>query len=89
MKHFAFLLFCAIVSFEIISNIEDITIITVGNGIRDLNRLRKHYGDGRWRKLKGTATIMLSNGRIRKVELHWYEVEGIGRKEMKRKRYLD
>lgn len=28
-------------------------------------------------------------GRIRLVELHWYEAHGIGKREMKRKRYLD
>jgi putative Ca2+/H+ antiporter (TMEM165/GDT1 family) len=26
---------------------------------------------------------------IRRAELHWYEAHGIGRKELKRKRYLD
>ena len=29
------------------------------------------------------------NGRIRLAELHWYEAHGIGKKELKRKRYLD
>jgi hypothetical protein len=41
------------------------------------------------RKLKGTALIRLSNGRIHRAELHWYEAHGIGKKEFKRKRYLD
>lgn len=76
-------------SFEIISEIENIEVIAVGNKIRDLNRLRKTHGKGRWRKLKGTAQIRLANGRIRMAELHWYEAHGIGRKELKRKRYLD
>ena len=39
--------------FEVISKIEDIEIIAVGNKIRDLEWLRKNYGSGRWRKLKG------------------------------------
>lgn len=47
------------------------------------------YGVGRWRKLKGVATIRLTSGRIRIAELHWYEAHGIGRKEIKRKYYLD
>ena len=66
-------------SFEIISDITDIEVIAIGNSIRDLPRLRKLYGDGRWRKMKGVATIQLSNGRLRKAEIHWYEAHGIGR----------
>lgn len=76
-------------SFEIIDEITDIEVIAIGNSIRDLPRLRKLYGDGRWRKMKGIATIQLSNGRVRKAEIHWYEAHGIGRKEYKRKRYLE
>lgn len=47
------------------------------------------YGKGRWRTMKGVARIRLKNGRIRLAELHWYEAHGIGKKEFKRKRYLD
>ena len=75
-------------SFEIISEIVDIEIIAVGNAIRYLARLRKQYGAGRWRKVKGVAMIRLANGEARLAELHWYEAHGIGRKEFKRKRYL-
>jgi hypothetical protein len=59
-------------SFEIISEINNIEIIAVGSGIRDIGRLRELYGPGRWRKLKGVAMIRLANGRIHKAELHWY-----------------
>ena len=76
-------------SFEIISDITDIEVIAIGNSIRDLERLREQYGDGRWRKMKGIALIQLSNGHVRKAEIHWYEAHGIGRKEFKRKGYLD
>jgi len=76
-------------SFEIISDITDIEVIAIGNSIRDLERLREQYGDGRWRKMKGIAMIQLSNGNVRKAEIHWYEAHGIGRKEYKRKCYLD
>lgn len=38
--------------------------------------------------MKGMAQIKLPNGKIRRVELHWYEAHGIGRKDMKIKRYL-
>jgi hypothetical protein len=76
-------------SFEIISEIADIKVIAVGNAIKDLSRLRKQYGEARWRKLKGIAMIRLENGRVRRAEVHWYEAHGIGKKEFKRKRYLD
>lgn len=76
-------------NFEIISPITNIEIIAAGNGIRDINRLRRLYGAGRWRKLKGTATIRLWDGRIRLAELHWYEAHGVGKREIKKKHYLD
>jgi len=75
--------------FEIIDEIENIEVIAVGGNIRDVMRLRRQYGLGRWRKLKGTALIRLKNDRIRKAELHWYEAHGIGRKKIKIKRFLD
>jgi len=75
--------------FEIIGDITDIEPIAVGRTIREVARLRKQYGRGRWRKLKGIALIRLANGRIRRAELHWYEAHGIGKREMKRKRYMD
>ncbi len=76
-------------SFEIIGEMADIEPIAVGRSIRELPRLRKQYGAGRWRKLKGVALIRLPSGQVRRAELHWYEAHGIGRKEIKRKRYLD
>ena len=75
--------------FEIISEIENVETVAVGGNIRDIMRLRKQYGPGRWRKLKGTAHVRLESGRIRSAELHWYEAHGIGRKKMKIKRLLD
>jgi hypothetical protein len=75
--------------FEIVGEITQIETIAVGSRIRDLPRLRRLYGRGRWRKLKGVAVVRLRTGRIRKTELHWYEAHGIGRKEIKRKRYVD
>jgi hypothetical protein len=76
-------------SFEIIGAITDIEAIAVGSAIREVSRLRKQYGPGRWRKLKGVALIRLPGGMVQNAELHWYEAHGIGRKEIKRKRYLD
>ena len=75
--------------FEIVSEISDIQIIAVGSGIHEIKRLRKQFGPGRWRKLKGIALVKLPSGRIRRVELHWYEAHGIGKRKMKIKRYLD
>jgi len=75
--------------FEVIGQITDVETIAVGSKIRDIIRLRQEFGAGRWRKLKGVATVKLLNGRIRRVELHWYEAHGIGRKKMKIKRYFD
>ena len=70
-------------------DIENIEVIAVGSRIRDLAYLQKIYGRGKWRKLKGIAFIKIPNGMIRHVELHWYEAHGIGRKDLKIKRYLD
>jgi hypothetical protein len=75
--------------FDIIDEITEIETIANGSGIRELNRLRKVYGTGNWRKMKGIARIRLPSGRIRLAEVHWYEAHGIGKKEVKRKKYLE
>jgi hypothetical protein len=75
--------------FEIIGDITDIEPIAMGSAIREVARLRKQYGRGRWRKLKGIALLRLANGRLRRAEIHWYEAHGIGKREIKRKRYMD
>ena len=75
--------------FEIIDEIADIETIAVGRSIREIERLRRQFGSGRWRKQKGVATVRLPNGRIHRVELHWYEAHGIGKRKVKIKRYLD
>jgi hypothetical protein len=76
------------VDFEIVGTLRELETIASGRAIRELARLRKFYGRGRWRKLKGLATIRLPNGSIREAELHWYEAHGIGRKEFKIKRLM-
>ena len=75
--------------FEVIGKITGVEIIAVGTSIRDLGRLRRIYGPGRWRKLKGLATLRLSDGTVCKAELHWYEAHGVGKKELKIKRLLE
>ena len=75
--------------FELVGPIEQVETFATGSAIRELPRLRKIYGPGRWRKRKGVATVKLLDGDIRLAEVHWYEATGIGRKELKIKRYLD
>ena len=75
--------------FEIIGDLTAMETIAEGRRIRDLSRLQRRYGRGRWRKVKGVALIRGLNGRAQRAELHWYEAHGIGRKEVKWKRYLD
>ncbi len=71
--------------FEIIGDITAIEPIAVRHRIRDRRRLQRLYGKGRWRKLRGIATVRLLDGTIHTAEVHWYEVHGIGRKEFKLK----
>jgi hypothetical protein len=73
---------------QIIGPITEIETIATSSGIRELPRLRKRYGRGRWRKRKGIAEVRLSNGEIVRAEIHWYEATGIGRKEFKIKHIL-
>jgi hypothetical protein len=75
--------------FEVIGNIKNIETIAIGGRIRDIMRLRRQYGPGRWRKLKGIASVRLEGGPVRVAELHWYEAHGIGQRKMKIKRFLD
>ena len=75
--------------FEIIGEITRIEPIAIRHSIRELARLEKQYGQGRWRKLKGIALVRLRNGTIHRAELHWYEAHGIGRRKLKIKRLLD
>jgi hypothetical protein len=74
--------------FQIIGSISEIETIATSSGIREIARLRKRYGRGRWRKRKGVADVRLSSGEIVTAEVHWYEATGIGRKEFKIKHLL-
>jgi hypothetical protein len=75
--------------FVLVGPITNAEVIAAGPGIRVRSYLRKAYGQGRWRKMKGTATVRLVNGALRVVELHRYEAHGIGQRDMKIRRYLD
>lgn len=75
--------------FRILGSIRGIETIATGAAIREIARLRRLYGRGRWRKRTGLARVELSDGAVRTAEVHWYEATGIGRREFKIKRYLD
>jgi hypothetical protein len=74
--------------FEILGEISQIETIATASGIREIARLRKIYGRGRWRKRKGMAQVRLDDGTFHFAELHWYEAAGLGRKEFKIKNLL-
>jgi hypothetical protein len=76
-------------AFDVVRHIGRAETIAAGASIRVLKRLGRLYGKGHWRKLKGVALIRLPDGTVHKAELHWYEAHGIGKKEIKLKRYLD
>ncbi len=69
--------------FEVVGPVRGIETIAAGRAIRQLRRLRRRYGKGKWRKRKGLATVRLRDGTVHKAEVHWYEAHGIGRREMK------
>ena len=75
--------------FEIVGEVTHVETFAVGSSIREIARLRKVYGRGRWRKRKGIARVRLEDGATGLAEVHWYEAHGIGRKEFKIKRYID
>ncbi|MBI2804779.1 MAG: hypothetical protein HYX68_07330 [Planctomycetes bacterium] len=75
--------------FDIVGEITRIETFAVGSSIRELPRLRRVYGAGRWRKRKGIAKVRFADGSVCEAEVHWYEAHGIGRKEIKIKRILD
>jgi hypothetical protein len=75
--------------FEIVGEVTHVETFATGSSIRELQRLRKFYGRGRWRKRKGIARVRLPDSTVRLAEVHWYEAHGIGRKELKIKRYID
>ena len=73
---------------EIVGEITGVEVIAVGTSIRKIARLRRLYGQGRWRKLKGFALVRLPDDSVCRAEVHWYEAHGIGKRDMKVKRIL-
>jgi hypothetical protein len=75
--------------FEIIGDVTHVETFAVGSSIRELARIRRKYGKGRWRKRKGFARVRLSDGTLHRAEVHWYEATGIGKREFKIKRLIE
>ena len=75
--------------FEIVGPIIEIQTIAAGGSVRARARLRKRYGRGRWRKLKGVATVRVMGGALRRAEIHWDEAHGMGRVRLKIKRFVE
>ena len=75
--------------FDVVGEIEQTETIASGSRVKVRERLQKIYGRGRWRKRKGVATVRLQNGKLRRVELHWYEAHGVGKRGLKIKRFQD
>jgi len=74
--------------FEILGDIRNIEVIAAGRGVYIRRYLERTYGKGRWRKMKGMATVRLADGAVCEAEIHWFESHGIGRKDFKIKRAI-
>ncbi len=75
--------------FEILGSFSQVETFAVDSAIREIRRLRRVHGKGRWRKRKGLASVRLRDGTVHRAEIHWYEATGIGKFEFKIKRYVD
>jgi hypothetical protein len=73
---------------KIIGEIYDIEVIAKGSSVKIRKRLEKLHGKGNWRKLKGQARVLLSDGTVKFCEIHWFEAHGIGKRDLKVKFYI-
>lgn len=71
--------------FEIVGEFYAIETIASGKQIRVLAQLRKRWGPGRWRKMKGNVLVRLRSGRIREAEV---EAHGVGKRDLRIKKLL-
>ena len=74
--------------FKLLSEIRNFETVASGRGVHIRRYLERVYGRGRWRKMKGFATVELEDGTIGEAEIHWFEAHGIGRKDFKIKRMM-
>jgi hypothetical protein len=54
-------------NFDILEDIANVETFTVGKRIRELPRLEKQYGSGRWRKIKGEPKSASETGASSKL----------------------
>jgi hypothetical protein len=73
---------------EILSEIKDVEVIATDRDAHMRRYVDRIYGAGRWRKMKGIATVRLADGTICQAEIRWFEAHGIGRKDAKVKRVI-
>ena len=73
---------------EILDGIREVETIAAGQGVYVRRRLDRVHGRGRWRKMKGVATVKLGDGTVHDAEIHWFEAHGIGRRDFKIKKIL-
>jgi hypothetical protein len=74
--------------FTVLSDVMEFQVVAAGKSVDRRSYLRRRYGPGRWRKLKEVAIVELVDGSTRRAELHWFEAHGIGKKDLKIKRFL-
>jgi hypothetical protein len=76
--------------FRLLERVSEGETIARGGAIREVRRLHRTHGRGRWRKLKGEVIALHEpTGRRALIEVHWYEAHGIGVKEEKTKRVIE
>ncbi len=74
---------------DIIGDISHIETIASGTGVHIRKYLNKRYGRGHWRKRKGIALVLDNKNVPRLAEIHWFEAQGIGKRDFKRKRWIE
>lgn len=74
---------------RLLIEITQVQLIAAGREIREVRRLKSLYGTGKWRKMKGVASVETQHGEVMRAKVHWYEAHGIGKREMRVKRALD
>ncbi|MEX0687309.1 MAG: hypothetical protein WD072_01410, partial [Pirellulales bacterium] len=75
--------------FEIVSEVVNVETIAINLSIRERIDLSARSGGRRWRKRKSEAVIRGWNVILRRVELHWYEAHGVGKRKIKIKRFVE
>ncbi len=74
---------------RLFTDIIDVQETAAGAGINDHGWLNERYGSARWRKPKGRATTETFDASIRLDEVHCHEAHGMGKRPIKRNRFLD